>query len=372
MFDPFAGILASNATGVTSTTRPFTDIALNASGSPTGPIVAQGAGSQAGVSSLTGFSAVFRGNFVVSVAGNYTFNVGSADGFIFGAGNGATRVSGLNANPPASGMTVFALYPVMGANNAPSTNATVPIVVNFPAAGSYPYEFDYKSGTGGPLSLAVTVTRGSATVGLRSLTSLVLTSSGSNTQLVGQQDSFTVQANDETGAPAANVPINVNVSGANPQILATTTGSNGQATVHYSGTTGTDLVQATATIAGLAAYSNQASVNWVTGVTPTISVSGTQLLNLAKYRHLHRHGHRSRGSGRRSNYCGLVAAQRAERCPGILRPCHEPDHRCCLHSARYVCSSIGSHGRLRNFHGSSDRNCDRAGDHRPRLDRQSN
>ena len=56
---------------------------------------------QAGVGTMVGFSAVFTGNFVVTQAGNYTINVTSQDGFIFGA-NGATRVSGLNVNAPAA------------------------------------------------------------------------------------------------------------------------------------------------------------------------------------------------------------------------------------------------------------------------------
>ena len=41
---------------------------------------------QAGMGTLAGFSAVFRGNFVVAQAGTYTFNVASQDGWIFGPG----------------------------------------------------------------------------------------------------------------------------------------------------------------------------------------------------------------------------------------------------------------------------------------------
>jgi hypothetical protein len=57
LFDPFAGMLGNNPTGVTSSTRPFTDIVLDASGASAGTIVAQGNGAQAGVGSLTGFAA---------------------------------------------------------------------------------------------------------------------------------------------------------------------------------------------------------------------------------------------------------------------------------------------------------------------------
>ncbi|MBZ5729371.1 MAG: Ig-like domain-containing protein, partial [Acidobacteriia bacterium] len=112
MFDPFAGMLAANPTGVGSGTRPFTDIVLDAGGAVVGTIVAQGNGSQAGTGSLAGFSAVLRGSFVVAQPGAYTFNVASADGFLFGVGAGAGHLSGIAVNPPASGLTPFAQQPL--------------------------------------------------------------------------------------------------------------------------------------------------------------------------------------------------------------------------------------------------------------------
>src|SRR5262249_39581565 len=121
-------------------TRPFTDTVLDGAGNSAGPIVAAGHSVVAGNGALGGFSAGFRAKFVVKQAGNYTFTLTSADGFLFGIGNGAVRVSGINVNPPASGTTVFSSLPLMAANNAPSTGSTMPIVVPFPAAGSYPYE----------------------------------------------------------------------------------------------------------------------------------------------------------------------------------------------------------------------------------------
>lgn len=50
----------------TGNTRPFTDTVVDSSGATVGTIVAQGLGSQAGVGTLLGFSAVFTGNFVVT------------------------------------------------------------------------------------------------------------------------------------------------------------------------------------------------------------------------------------------------------------------------------------------------------------------
>ena len=183
IFVPFSGMLANNDTGVTSATRPFTDVALDVSGTPSGILVAQGNGARPGLDSMAGFSAVLRGSFVVKQAGTYTFNLGSADGFIFGVGNGALRISGAYINAPASGTTVFSNYPIMAVNNGPSTGSPLAVVVSFPAPGAYPYEFDYRSGTGGPLSLAVTLTQGSNTVPLPPLASLVLSwvATGSHT-----------------------------------------------------------------------------------------------------------------------------------------------------------------------------------------------
>ena len=274
MFNPPAGML-----GITNSTRPFTDIVLDASGAPTGAIIAQGNSVQAGMGTLAGFSAVFRGSFVVVQPGSYTINVASQDGFIFGVGNGAVRVSGVTINAPAT--TVFSQYPVMGANNGPSTGATAPIVVTFPVPGSYPYEFDYKSGTGGALSLAVTVTQGSTTLGLRPLESLVLTSNGTGSPRTGQSASFTVKATDESGSPIANLSVSVSVSGVTPQTLPATTDSSGQATVSYTETTpGADILQASTTVNGLQLVSSQATVTWISSQAPGITVNGTRQLQL--------------------------------------------------------------------------------------------
>jgi hypothetical protein len=251
LFDPSPALL-----GVGNTTRPFTDIVLDPTGAPTGTIVAQGSGLQAGVGTMAGFSAVFQGTFVVTQAGNYTFNVVSADGFILGMGNGAMRVSGADGNAPAS--SVFASYPVMGANNAAPTGGTYPIAVNFPAAGSYPYEVDYRSGTGGALSLAVTVTHGGSTFELRPLMTLELTPATVTQALTGHAQSLTLTAKDETGAGIPQLPLTVTVSGANTAVFAATTNSSGVATISYTGSnSGTDLVQVSATDGGQALYSNR-------------------------------------------------------------------------------------------------------------------
>lgn len=175
----------------------------------------------------------------------------------------------------------------MGANNGPSTNAAAPIVVNFPAPGIYPYEFDYRSGTGGALSLSVTVTQAGTTTGLRPVETLVLTSSSSATPAVGQPATFTVLAKDETGVPIPNVVITFNVNGANARTSPATTDSTGHAALTYvGGTAGVDVIQAVATIAGLPGVSNQVPVLWQPAQppqnpnAPQITASGTSSVQL--------------------------------------------------------------------------------------------
>src|SRR5262249_40087522 len=139
-----------------------------------------------------------------------------------------------------------------------------------PAPGVYPYEFDYRSGTGGPLALSIPV---------RPLYSLALTSNNNLTRPAGQQSSFTVQAKDETGAAIPNLALTVTVSGANAQtILATTTTTGAPPTTHPAPTPGPDPAQAPPTINAQAAISNQPTLTWVSAQAPSITVSGDSQL----------------------------------------------------------------------------------------------
>ncbi|HYS02725.1 MAG TPA: RHS repeat-associated core domain-containing protein [Candidatus Eisenbacteria bacterium] len=158
-FNPPSGIVINNISGVGPLTRPFTDVTTDLNGDFTGTIVAQGNGAQAGLGTLKTFDAVFTASMFVSKAGDVTFNVFTADGFLLGFGNGATRVSGSYENPPASGTTPFNGYPLQGAFNQPGPGSpgTYPVTVFFPAAGAYPYELDYFSCCGSQLSLTMTV-----------------------------------------------------------------------------------------------------------------------------------------------------------------------------------------------------------------------
>jgi RHS repeat-associated protein/uncharacterized repeat protein (TIGR01451 family) len=142
-FNPPAGTVSGNTSAVNTATRPFTDITTDINSNFAGAIPAQGNNLQAGVGSLFGFQAVFTGTYTVAAAGDVTFNFFNSDGFIFGVGNNASRVSGTLFQPPASGLTPFENYPVMGAFNASTIPIANQVKVHFPAPGTYPYEVDY-------------------------------------------------------------------------------------------------------------------------------------------------------------------------------------------------------------------------------------
>ena len=88
--------------------------------------------------------------------------------------------------------------------------------------------------------------------------------------MVGQQQPLTVAAIDASGQPVAGLPFSINIQGANASQLNGTTGPDGRAQLSYAGTNGgTDLVQATALISGIATSSNLAAVIWTAPPPPT-------------------------------------------------------------------------------------------------------
>ena len=244
--------------------RPFTDVTVDENGNYTGTIVAQGSGYQAGVDtstySMQDFQAVFRGAFTVKAPGNVAFNFFSDDGFIFGAGNGATRVSGATSNMPA--VTPFSQYPALGAYNGPAAGVGNQIVINFPTAGTYPYEVDYSECDGGGLTFTMAQGASSAT-GIPPTGSLILTPNSVSAQPIGGQENFAVVATDASGVAVPNLNVSLVVSGANDQNVSKTTDNSGNATFSYRDVSGgTDFVQAVATIDGMVSYSNVVTVPW--------------------------------------------------------------------------------------------------------------
>ncbi|MDQ6713808.1 MAG: hypothetical protein M3Z28_11570, partial [Candidatus Dormibacteraeota bacterium] len=140
-FNPPPGIVPNNLSGLGVSSRPFTDVMTDVNGNYAGTIVAQGNGHTAGVGDMTGFQVSFLGTFNVAAAGNVAFQIHTGGAMIFGIGGGATRVSGQMAYAPSA--MPFQGYPVMGARNKDIPIGAVNMVVNFPTAGTYPYELDY-------------------------------------------------------------------------------------------------------------------------------------------------------------------------------------------------------------------------------------
>jgi hypothetical protein len=126
--------------------RPMFAIIMDQNGNSQGTQLIGGNGYSAGVSPLNHFNAVFTGNFVVKQACTIDFGVWGDDGYVFGIGGGATRVSGNFTNAP--GAMPFTGVPVMGARNIDGQSGFDDIIVSFPAAGSYPFEINYSEGGG--------------------------------------------------------------------------------------------------------------------------------------------------------------------------------------------------------------------------------
>ena len=267
-FNPPAGTIPGNTSGVGVFTRPFTDIATDLNGNFTGAIVAQGNGYQAGVGTLSNFSAVFTGRFVAAAAGDVTFNFFSDDGFIFSVGGGATRVSGPLVNVPSGGVSPFMGFPVMGAYNQPTSPVANSITVHFPAPGTYDYEVDYTECCGGQLSLTMT-TAASGSHGVPPSGSLILSPNSVASKPTGLQQTFIVTATDASGIALVNLPVALMINGANSQQLNANTDATGQATFTYTGVNpGTDTVQAIAWVSGVASFSSIVNVPWTVGAPP--------------------------------------------------------------------------------------------------------
>ena len=153
-FNPPSGVVPGNTT-VSPATRPFTDVLVNPDGEAAGTVIAQGNGHQAGAGDMASFQSVFTGEIEVTRAGATTFSIIADDGFIFGVGGGATRVSGPLDNAPAT--TPFESLPVLGAHNAAGLLATYPVTISFPAPGRYFFELDYFTAVTDSMSLVLTV-----------------------------------------------------------------------------------------------------------------------------------------------------------------------------------------------------------------------
>lgn len=264
-FNPPGGTIPGNTSGVGVFTRPFTNVTTDLNGDFTGTIVAQGNGLQAGAGSLFDFQAVFTGSLTVAGAGDLLITFFSDDGFIFGVGGGATRVSGPQLNVPAGGVTPFENLPVMGAYNSPTAPVANTIVVHFPAAGSYPYEVDYSECCAGQLALTVAAGNVSSN-GIPPTGSLKLSPLNLTAKPTGDTQTLIVDAFDGSGLPVANAGLALIVNGPNNRELSAVTDAAGRAVFTYSGSNaGTDTAQAVGRVAGLGTFSNVVDVPWSVG-----------------------------------------------------------------------------------------------------------
>jgi len=152
----------SNATGVTDNTRPFADVSPNPDGTCSVTTVQAGPGGPAaGVGDLYNFHAVYTSTLTVASAGPVVFGILADDGWIMSIGPGPggaqpARVDGSSDslyNAPPAGP--FTGYPVVGAYNEGEAPDRRTITVNFPAAGTYPFEMDYTESHGNQLALTL-------------------------------------------------------------------------------------------------------------------------------------------------------------------------------------------------------------------------
>ena len=145
--DGFAGILPGYGDNNANQDRPFTNQATTALGTWSNDVPVAGGGHSAGASGPDfNFQMILTGTFHVAAPGNVTFGVYCDAAHVVGIGGGATHVSGLQI---FGGVTSTPLnhYPSLFGQNDDTEDwhftASDPKVVNFPAAGDYPFEICY-------------------------------------------------------------------------------------------------------------------------------------------------------------------------------------------------------------------------------------
>ena len=278
-----------------NTAQPMIDTVIDPTGAAVGTIPVQGNGYTPGQvapsgKDLTGFQAVFTGQMTVTAAGRVTFQFTADDGMIFGVGanahgksaaavTGNTHQSLPDPTQPPSPRTPFTNLPQMGGWNDGTTNgayAVFTLSVDFPEAGTYPFEVDYAClGTRDKhLVLQMRVVDGGGTVKdipqtatLRLSTQSDLSLPTPQTQTVGTAQDIYIKARDIAGNALNNQTVVLNVVGTNAQTLTQQTaqvnGVDGIAHFVVNGTqAGDSQIQATTFISGSPVYSNAVNVTW--------------------------------------------------------------------------------------------------------------
>jgi len=257
--------------------RPFTDVTTDINGNFTGTILAQGNGEQAGLRNVANFSAVFTGSIIVGTAGAVTFSTFNDDGYILGIGNGATRISGPLTNPPGNLRTAFTNLQVVAAVNIATAPVTNSVVVNFPVAGTYPFELDYADGRGDALVMTMSTVVNGVTKPLPPTGTLTMTPNTFPIQNLGVPVTVNGIASDASGQPVPFLAVTLTVTGPNARQLSAQTDTTGTATFTYTGNnSGGDALQATASFTGMTGYSNVVFIQRGTNRAPTVDAGPDQ------------------------------------------------------------------------------------------------
>lgn len=146
-FNPPPDVVAHNPSTVNALSNGFTDVTTDVGGNFSGTIVAQGNDAQGvlhvpGGGDMAYFQAAFLGTMTVRDPGQVALQVYAAGAMMMGVGGGATSVRG-TGDPYQLAGSALKNYPVMGSRNKDQPLIAINFVVNFPAAGSYPFEVDY-------------------------------------------------------------------------------------------------------------------------------------------------------------------------------------------------------------------------------------
>jgi RHS repeat-associated protein len=270
---------APAVSGVTDESRPMLGVLTDTSGSPIGTIPASGNGHAAGRGELFQMAAVFTGTLQIPTAGQVTLAITSDDGFQLGIGGTASRVSG----PLVNGATVtpFSNLPVLAAFNQRTAPESRNVVINFPSAGSYPYELNYAKGGDSRLTLTV-LTAGKP---IAPAVQLKLTPGSLPPATAGQVRIFSLEAHTAEGTILPDHPVAIHVSGPNAEVRNLRTDGTGKLQFAYAASSyryGIDSIQAIARVGAQEVVSNVVTQQWNNGINqgPLVSAGNNQSIQM--------------------------------------------------------------------------------------------
>lgn len=131
--------------------QPWQNASLTGAGTFSNNVTCQGNGIAIGINGTSNynFQVSMTGNFIVAAAGSITFTPYIDAAFMLGLGPSGTNTPTYVSGPQSFNgytNTLFKNYPLLvGLQNITDwhTSITTPFVINFPAAGVYPYEILY-------------------------------------------------------------------------------------------------------------------------------------------------------------------------------------------------------------------------------------